>query len=37
VSLEELKSSVGLAPLATLDVGEYFYMQVFENRPSAGQ
>jgi ubiquinone/menaquinone biosynthesis C-methylase UbiE len=36
VSPEELKFSLGLAPIATLDVGEYFYMQVFENRPSAG-
>ena len=29
---EELKSTLGLFPLATVSVGEYFYMQLFENR-----
>jgi ubiquinone/menaquinone biosynthesis C-methylase UbiE len=30
-SPEELKRAVGLIPLTTIDVGEYFYMQLFEN------
>jgi len=33
LSPEELKTSLGLAPLATVDVGEFFYMQVFGNTP----
>jgi len=36
LSPEELKSSLGLVPLATVDVGEYFYMQVFGNMPGCG-
>lgn len=35
MSPEELKVAVGLAAEATVDVGEYFYLQVFENRPNA--
>lgn len=31
-SPEELKSTLGLLPLATVSVGEYLYMQLFENR-----
>jgi ubiquinone/menaquinone biosynthesis C-methylase UbiE len=31
-SPEELKQVLSLAPLVTVDVGEYFYMQLFENR-----
>jgi hypothetical protein len=30
-SPEELKQIVTLAPLSTVEVGEYFYMQLFEN------
>lgn len=30
-SPEELKQVVTLAPLTTVKVGEYFYMQIFEN------
>lgn len=36
VSSEELKSSLGLVPLATVDVGDYFYMQVFGKTPRGG-
>ncbi len=36
LSPEELKSSLGLVPLATVDVGEYFYMQMFGNTPEKG-
>jgi ubiquinone/menaquinone biosynthesis C-methylase UbiE len=31
-SPEELKQIVSLAPLSTVDVGEYFYMQLFEKK-----
>ena len=31
-SPEELKSTLGFHPLATVSVGEYLYMQLFENR-----
>jgi ubiquinone/menaquinone biosynthesis C-methylase UbiE len=31
-SPEELKHALGLTPLVTVEVGEYFYMQTFENR-----
>jgi len=31
-SPEELKSTLGFLPLATVSVGEYLYMQLFENR-----
>jgi len=30
-SPEELRHALPLAPLATVDVGQYFYMQMFEN------
>jgi len=33
LSPEDLKSSLDLIPLATVDVGEYFYMQIFGNIP----
>ena len=36
MSPEELRRSLGLVPLATVDVGEYFYMQVFGNMPRCG-
>jgi len=36
LSPEELESSLGLVPLATLDVGEYFYMQIFGNATERG-
>ncbi len=32
-SPEELQQVLGLTPLATVEVGEYFYMQIFGNRP----
>jgi SAM-dependent methyltransferase len=32
-SPEELKHALGMSPLATVEVGEHFYMQLFENRP----
>jgi FkbM family methyltransferase len=31
-SPEELKRAVGMVPLETVEVGRYFYMQLFENR-----
>jgi ubiquinone/menaquinone biosynthesis C-methylase UbiE len=34
-SPEELKHALGLALLATVDLGQYFYMQIFGNRPGA--
>jgi len=34
MSPEDLKGALGFAPLAAVDVGEYFYMQIFENMPS---
>jgi ubiquinone/menaquinone biosynthesis C-methylase UbiE len=34
LSPEELKRALKLALLATVEVGEYFYMQLFENRSS---
>jgi ubiquinone/menaquinone biosynthesis C-methylase UbiE len=36
MSPEELKSSLRLAPLATVDIGEYFYMQVLGRTPDGG-
>lgn len=35
LSPEDLKGLLDLAPLATVDVGEYFYLQIFEKCPSA--
>jgi ubiquinone/menaquinone biosynthesis C-methylase UbiE len=35
-SPEELKQIVSLTPLSTVDVGEYFYMQLFENTVNIG-
>ena len=35
LSPEDLKGALDLAPLATVDVGEYFYLQIFEKCPSA--
>jgi ubiquinone/menaquinone biosynthesis C-methylase UbiE len=32
-SPEELKHALGFKPLTTIEAGEYFYMQLFENRP----
>ena len=32
-SPDELKDIIPLAPMNTLPVGEYFYMQIFENKP----
>lgn len=35
LSPEELRAVVGLSPRETIDVGEHFYLQVFENTPNA--
>jgi ubiquinone/menaquinone biosynthesis C-methylase UbiE len=35
LSPEDLTQALRLASLGALEVGEYFYMQLFENRPSA--
>jgi len=35
LSPEDLKQALRLAPLGAVEVGEYFYMQLFENRPEA--
>ena len=35
-SPEELRQAVTLAPLATVEVGEHFYMQLFENAADGG-
>lgn len=34
-SPEELKAALGLAPLATVEAGQYFYLQTFEKRRGA--
>jgi SAM-dependent methyltransferase len=36
LSPEELKSALRLAPLATIDLGEYFYLQVLGRTPEGG-
>jgi len=33
MSPEELKTALGLAPQATVEIGDYFYLQIFENGP----
>jgi ubiquinone/menaquinone biosynthesis C-methylase UbiE len=35
LSPEDLKHALRLAPLGAVEVGEYFYMQLFEDRPGA--
>ena len=36
LSPEELREAVGLAPVALVEVGEYFYMQIFETPSGEG-
>lgn len=36
LSDEDLKGAVSLTPMATIDVGEFFYMQIFESKRNSG-